>query len=1480
MKMKNCTCIVVLFTILLKGFGFPETASAQKRSIRFEYITSDHGLTQDMVDCILLDSKGFMWFGTWNGLNRFDGYSFTVYKRDSRDPESLSGNFIYALEEDRYGNIWIGTENGLNVYLAEVESFIRHHHRDGDSSAIISDRIQALLTGTSGHLWVGTDKGLDRLTTDRAGGITAITRYLLPGADTSLASPSVSSILEDKAGNIWAGTSAGVYCINQDKKQIAHYRADSYDPSSLSSDFVYALYEDSKGRIWIGTLAGLNRLVDRDGTFTVYLHNPSDPSSLVHNTVMSITEDLEGRLLVGTLGGLSIYNESGDSFTSYTRALNSRFGLNNEFINCLLCTPDGNVWIGTERGGINKYNIFQKKFEYFVNEANNANSLSHNTVNSIYEDERFLWIGTAGGGLNRYDTSRKKFVHYRFQPGNTGGLASDFVSSLYRDNRGILWIGTWGGGLHRRVENNSGTDRFIVYQNEISVPGSLINDFVACLTEDRFSNLWIGTLGGIDRYNPQKNEFIHFEALSNGKRIERVGCLFFDRYDNLWVGTQVGLYRIRHAENGRIDCIHSTIEYFCNNPSDDESISGNYIISICPDSHGNLWFGTYGSGLNMLESDSLNSPHPRFRSYTEADGLCNNIVYGILEDDAGNLWLSTDNGLSRFNLRENVFRNYYTEDGLQSNQFYWSAVYKDTNGKMYFGSMNGMNAFYPDSIIDHFSPVRPVITDFKIFNKKVEVGKEYFHRKVLERSIAETKHVVLSYRTKEFSFEFSSLNYTEPDKIQYAYRMEGFDNNWSYVDSKRRYASYTNLKGGDYTFMVMAGFDGKWDSDPAQIKISIIPPVWEKPWFRALLTMVIFASILLYIRYRTYALKKQKHKLEHQVKERTAKIEEQKVELQAQAENLKESFLQLEKRQELIEGQKQQLEEQNTQILVQRDRLIELNKKVQRVNQQQLDFFTYISHEFRSPLTLIITPVEQLLKEIRGENLITNRLRLISKNAGRLLHLINQLMDVRKVETGKVDLKASYADLVAYVDSISRSFSALAAQREIQFKRICTGVINLYFDREIVENIVYNLLSNAFKYTPEQGLVSIELDIIPVSQLPADEVAVVDKQYIKHLGIKSYARIRVSDSGQGIPQDKIREIFGRFYRLPSSSVHRVQGSGIGLYLIREMVKTHKGLLYVRSREGEGSAFSVFLPMGKEFLLPDEIVADKMPDKQKTVFRYDTVPDWTGTTVPARKTANTVKHAGNLPLLLLVDDDDELTSFVSEFMNSSFRVLVARNGKEGFDKAMVYNPDLIISDILMPEMDGLKFCSLIKNDLRTSHIPLILLSARSEVEHYIEGLESGADDYISKPFNITLLEVKAKSLIENRRKLRTLYSQSLVPVPRELTTTRPDEAFLQKTMNIIEQNLSNPDFTVQQLALRMNVSRSLLHKKLTAIADLSAGNFITSLRLKKSALLLVEGKMNISEIAYAVGFNDPKYFSRCFRKQFGMCPSEYVNNKLN
>jgi signal transduction histidine kinase/CheY-like chemotaxis protein/AraC-like DNA-binding protein/streptogramin lyase len=1238
----------------------------------------------------------------------------------------------------------------------------------------------------------------------------------------------------------------------------------------LSYNNVMSVYQDRKGDIWVGTEYGLNRFDQKERTFERYFTNSDDPGSLSHSTVKAITEDLSGNLVIGTLGGLNQLDKKNGRFIHFPVNQNTDYCLNNEFINSLFSDKDGNVWIGTDKGGVNSYNIYQKQFGYFVHNPASTNSLSYNTVNSVFEEQSALWVGTAGGGLNKYDRLKGAFKVYRTDPHYLNGLSSDFVTYIQRDKKKNLWIGTWGGGLDRMVSDN-GKGVFKRYRHQLDDPGSICSDFISSVLEDNDQALLVCTLSGLDVFDIKKEQFRHIASLASSKYIIReVGCILKDKRDNYWVGTRTALYRLQKNKNGA-GFDEANIQRFVHDPNDPNSLPGNYIAFLCEDKLGSIWIGTYGDGISQMKLD--NSNNATFKNYSETKGLANNAVYTILEDGHGNLWFSTDNGLSRFDTKNEVFHNFYISDGLQSNQFYWGAAFKSQNGMMYFGGMKGLNFFFPDSI--HYNPNLPkvVITDLKIFNNSVSIGTPTNRRIILDKVISETTKIKLSYKDNVFSFEFSALDYFLPDKTKYAYKMVGVDKDWVYVPSSRRFANYTNLKGGEYTFLVKAcNSDLKWNNEPTRLNIIIAPPFYSTIWFKMGSIMFLFFMFLGYLGYRTRTLELHKKRLEKQVRERTAKIEEQKKLLEEQADHLIYTNQQLAKRRVLIEGQKEQLELQNKEISEQRDKMVELNKRVQMANQLKLRFFTNISHEFRTPLTLILGPLEKLVASWKGDEEVKNTLVLINRNAQRLLHLINQLMEFRKIETGKMELKVSQGNLVEFLENIYNSFDLLAAQHQIRHSFVVSPGLEqtAWFDCEKVENIVYNLLSNAFKYTPDYGEV-----ILSVSQVDKRENSPVagEEKFPKYHGC--YTEINVTDTGIGIPSEHLNDIFKRFYRATTPESLKIRGSGIGLSLTRELVKAHHGHIMVVSEVGKGSSFTVLLPVQKENFQPSEIIDEPRLSSANIKTQVEILTEELGRSRHVNVEANSVHVSHDIrPLVLIVEDNFDLRTFIANSLYDEYKVLEAGDGKEAYELAKGQSPDLIISDIMMPEMDGLELCSKIKNNLVTSHIPVILLTARSSVENWIEGLETGADDYMPKPFNINILIARIKNIIEIRKNLRKIFSKELTPDPSKFVCSSPDEEFIKKAMEVVGQNFTNPEFGVDEFVNKMNVSRSLLHKKLSSLTDQSAGDFINALRMKKAAGLILLNHLSISEIAFEVGFNDPKYFSRSFKKYFGITPSDY------
>ncbi|MGM0408731.1 MAG: ligand-binding sensor domain-containing protein, partial [Bacteroidota bacterium] len=967
---------------------------AEQKPIRINYLTTNEGLPQNTIDCILKDSKGFMWFGTWNGLCRFDGYTFKIFQK--QDEKKLPGNFIHALSEDQSGNIWVGTEKGLVLFNYPQMKFVSPEEMgiDFDNYTVTN-----LLTDKNGNLWVATsDNGLWKIHKNKEGILSSAKVF-----EGFLPSESINDLILDENNHLLVATVEGLSVIPL-KNESQNSAWESLE-NAVNGTNIQTLFQDSKKELWLGTAdAGLYHFNPTTGQLTFFGNDPNNENDLNHLSVQDICQDLNGNILIGTLGGLNFYDRSSGTFFHLTDQMSSGASLNSPFVNSLYSDEFGNIWIGTEKGGVNYYNTFQKPFYSIQHDPSNPNTLSRNIINSIYIEKNHLWVGTAGGGLNKLSDNYSKITHFQYNPGNLNSLSNNFVTAIFRDAQNQLWVGTWGAGINRmRNENRNDFERFT---NNPGNPNSLCNNFVSSIVALDENSLLVGTNSGFDIFTPATNTFQHVHEMMNERTAPAVGCLLVDSQNKVWMGTENGLYRFKRKDLRELSGNSSTISYdkFMNDPNDSTSVPGNYIISILESDDGTIWFGTYGNGICKLEEQDGAA---QFVTYSEQEGLCNNVAYNIEEDINGNLWISTDNGLAKFNPGDETFQNFYSSDGLLSNQFYWSASAKDSNGNLFFGGVEGLNYFNPLKIETYPFKPQPVFTEFSIYSQPVTIGEKYHSKIILEKPVSETSEIELSYKDAVFSIEFSALDYFLPEKVKYAYKMEGVDQNWVEVSSDRRFANYTNLSGGEYIFKLKAAnSDGVWNESTTTLTINIKPPFWQTTWFQLFAVLFIAAVVLAYIHYRTRFLKAQKRKLEQQVHERTQQIEEHK----------------------------QELEKQNEKIARQRDEVIELNKKVNLVNQHRLRFFTNISHEFRTPLTLIIDPLENLKEKYKNDKTTSETISIINRNAQRLLHLINQLLYFRKIETGKLKLNVNKGNIIHYLHGIFESFKDLAEHRKINYQ--------------------------------------------------------------------------------------------------------------------------------------------------------------------------------------------------------------------------------------------------------------------------------------------------------------------------------------------------------------------------------------------------------------------------------------------------------------
>lgn len=1391
-----------LLLIVLGGLLALEGMAQEGYSYQLRYLTTEEGLSQNTVDDIMCDSQGFLWIATWNGLCRYDGYQFSVIKAED-DPRGLPDNFIQQLCEDSQNRLWIGTARGLAVYNLLTETF---ESLDWVDEQLVQANITSIAVAPDQMVWIGTENlGLFVLNPSEK----SVATYR-----NDLEKELVGAVLVSREGFCYVGVGNRLVRTEYREGEIRQISERVLPIPAWAN--ISSFCEDPNGTLWIGTTLGLYRIESPHQELTSFYHNTDNPRSLVHNTVQAITRDANGDLLIGTLGGLCIYQGKGQ-FAALSGHTGGPTRLNNPFVNSLLSDTLGNVWIGTEKGGLNTYNIYQKQFKYLTHQAGNSNSLSHETVNSILVEEEFLWVGTAGGGLNRVRISDGAMSWSRSNPGQPQSLSNDFVTAVHRSQQGDIWLATWGDGINRMVGDDMQT-----FERYYPGGGEIGSNFISSMWQDPRGFWLVGTSTGLIWFDEQAGTFgkIPLDP-KHPEAVIAVGCLMLDREGYYWIGTPQGGYRFAAEDLIPEKETPSSVEFFSLKTHREMGLAGDYIISLHQDAKGRIWLGTFGSGL--LQAEIEGGKIARFSTFRQSDGLCNNTCYAIEEGSSGELWLSTDYGLARFDPDSRHVTNYYRSDGLLDNQFYWGASDKGPDGKLYFGGVSGMSFFDPTEIRPYpFSP-EVAITDFKVMNRSLEPGEKRYGQVAMLSAAAVSDTVLLSYQDNVFSIDFSALAYYLPERLTYQYRMEGVDPDWVEVPADRHFASYTNLSGGSYRFEVRGiNEDGVVSENTASLWVVVRPPFWETPWFQGLMLLLLIIAVMVYINLRTRYLHQQKAKLEQEVTRRT-----------------------------------HQIEEQNARLEKQKGDLIELNEQVKMVNQLRLRFFTNISHEFRTPLTLIVDPIQNLLEQFPEDTTTGRTLRIVHRNSRRLLHLINQLMHFRRLESGKLKLQVGKGDLLAFVQEVFISFNHLAEQREVQYRLDVQGTpqADTWFDPEKLENILFNLLGNAFKYTPEGGHVDLRV----------------------RFGKNQQVRFEVEDTGPGIPKEQQKRIFDHFYQVENTENRNLHGSGIGLALSKELVQVLRGRIWVESEPGKGSLFGVEVPYGKEAFSASERTQSPQPYQSNLSTQVTLAQE--EFSIQATPEDSLDDDKSQKPLVLIAEDNYDLMAFLTQSLRGNYRVLSAQNGKDALELARKYTPQLIVSDVMMPVMDGLELCSQLKGNIQTSHIPVILLTARDTVEHWVEGLESGADDYVPKPFNLKILQTRIDNLINSRQQLKLIYSKGQMPNTREVASNSVDQEFLQKVHDLLEKRGLEPDFSHDELADEMCISRSLLYKKLKALTGMTVTEFINSHRLRKASELLVLEQLTISEVAFQCGFNDPKYFSRVFRKYYGMSPSEYVQTNL-
>jgi len=1347
----------------------------QVKSYPFSKLDIQDGLSDNHVNTIFKDRRGYLWFGTRLGLNRYDGYSFKVFRHDDSDPTSLTDDNVQLICEGPEDKLYIsGATGGIDIYDPVTERFVRNtddYFKDHHLSRL---GIADIVRGKDNHYYfIYKDSGVYRFEHDKAA--------IRLGPDTGVTGPAQSWVEDaalDSSGGLWLsygnemleridlstgritlrtavlqqakpqaqygykvfiddldklwlyapGNLTGLWEFDGHNGALSHFSRDS-GQARLSSNIVGSVIADDKGLVWIATDQGGIDLMDRTKLTVKYLQHSDEERSLPENTISTLYRDNNGTVWAGTLkSGIGYYQQNMLRFPLYRRQPGVPGSLPYDDVNCFAQDARGNIWIGTNGGGLIYFDRAKNGFSRLRHEAANTNSLCNDVVVSLSVDHLGrLWIGTYQGGLDCYDG--RKFIHYRHKDSDPASLADDRVYALREDADGALWVGTMTGGLDRL---DVAKGKF--YHNSMAVPYSLHSNYVPALAEDSASNLWIGTGWGIEVLSRRTGKYIHYTKAAN-------------------------------------------------------SLPDDVIYGITCDHSGNMWVATR-QGLSVLQPG-----RDTFQVFHMKDGLPSNSVLSVLEDAEHCLWASTSGGLSRITVSREGGHigikcvNFDEYDGLQGREFNENAALRTREGELLFGGGKGFNLFRPESIGSdrHIPPV--VLTGLQLYNKEVP----------LPASVPMDGKLVLSYKENNFTLEFAALSYVNARKNRYAYQLVGFDKDWMLTDGRNPRATYTNIDPGEYVFRVRASnSDGVWNDQGITVRVIVRPPFWKTALAYAIYVLVILAALYL-----------GRQGIIRRARARFALAEERREAL-----------------------------------------------RVHELDRMKIKFFTNLSHEFRTPLMLILSPVEKLIRS--AEDASRRQLAMmIERNAKRLLHLVNQLLDLRKMEVNELKLNMSGGDIAEFIKATTDSFADLAEGKGIALDyRSDMDHLPALFDRDKVERIVFNLLSNAFKFTSTGGSVMVDLTVAEKDERGA------------------LLQLRVTDTGIGIRAELQEKIFESFFQGETPGHIRNQGTGIGLAITREFVEMHGGTIRVESALDKGSCFTVLLPVTILPQLSTGPAAPPMAGEAEAHLKGSLE------TAVENNEPGAPSEGGEKFKVLLVEDDDDFRFYLKDNLVPLFTVLEAANGREGWQKTLSAQPDLVVSDVNMPLMDGLELCRKIKGDERVQHIPVILLTALSDEQDQLRALGIGVNDYLSKPFNVEILISRIRNLLQFKGSVeQTLKKRvDIEPGEVELEPEKTEADFIREAVAVLEKNIANADFSVEDWAKELGLSRTTLYKRIVTATGKTPISFIRHFRMKRAAQLLEKTRHNVAEVAYLVGFNNPKYFARFFKEVYGKLPSVYQAEK--
>lgn len=1313
----------------------------QNENYFFKHLDIETGLSQNSVFSILQDQQGFIWFGTKEGLNRFDGYNFKVFKRCSDTNGCLGGNVIHDIVEGNNGDLWVGTDKGLYKYSSEFENFSFVDTVTPDGFTIYGDVLD-IQKDKNGNLWLAVaGEGLFYYDTSKS----ILSSYKQLNKNGIKTTHYPWSICIDNDGVVWTGThNNGIYRLDQTEKvfneflpsnnseqlrDILIYKVFNYDfdhliigtanhgllllnkrsgeihpltsNPELNKIFVRTIAEGSADKLWIGAESGCYIFNKQTKTFEHLYYNERDNYSLSDNAIYSILKDRDGGMWLGTyFGGANYFPGHYNHFLRYTDQFKDKRIRE-------ICEDDfGNIWIGTENSGLYKYKNNENTFTHF-HPDNKNHKLTYYNIHGLQVVDNHLWIGSFSQGIDIIDIHTGKMVRH-ISKENHNSLPHNDIFAIYKDQGGIIWIGTPTGAYSYNKSND-----------EFEKLAEIGYHFIGDIYESSKGIIWFATYtDGVFSYNPRTKKVKHYNYISNSN----------------------------------------------------SGICYDKIISIFEDSKGKMWFSSEGGGICAFDEKSES-----FEPITTDDGLPNNVVYKILEDNKGVLWMSTNEGLCSYNTESKTFDVYTQSHGLISNQFNYKSGFKSKEGRLFFGGIKGLVSFKPEYFVKNTTKPEVLLTGFYLFNNEVAINVK---DSPLSKSITNSTKIKLKYDQSTFTLNFAALSYIAPEHNNFAYMLQGYENDWIHLE-KDHSVTYSNLPFGSYWFKLKASnSNGIWNDKEYKVEIQITPPLWRTK-LAYLIYFIIVSLISFYFinRYKSNLKIKHNRKIEH----------------------------------------------------------LERNKEKEVYN-SKIEFFTNIAHEIRTPLTLIKGPLELIIKNKVSENELNQNLSIMEKNTNRLLDLINQLLDFRSTEAADYKLNYIRTDISNFIEDNYKRFLPLAAQKGIDISFVKPEIkVMVDIDREAVLKIFSNLLNNAIKFASSK----IKITILKKPQ--SDTFC-----------------IEVGNDGSKIDKEYHKKIFEPFYQIKADDISTQKtGSGIGLSLVKSLTELHNGSIRV-DEINEHTIFCIELPIEQQnaFIISDK--TDNKPHHKQMLVEV-------------------VKEKENKPQILIVEDHLELLDFTSSQLKHLYEVIKASNGKEAMLHLEEKSPDLIVSDIAMPEMDGYEFCKEVRSNIDYCHIPFILLTARTNLQSKMEGLEVGADAYIEKPFSIEYLEAQIRNLLQTRGRIQEAYLNSPYTPAKTIATTKADEIFLNKVTDVINNNISNESFDVDQLAEAMNMSRSSFHRKIKGVTDITPNDFIKLIRLKKAAQLLTEGEYQVGEISILVGFNSASYFAKQFQKQFGVLPKEFAQN---